>query len=158
MTQLNHEARETLRWAGITPGQWAKRHGYESAKDWRGDECGCTDDRCIGYHHDATDECGCLPALIEELRRDERKLAAARPVWAAHERATESGTAEDRAAADQLAAEWIAEYNPGATWHALTARGIVYRNQWNDRTWLIYDADRDSIETADVTDETEISA
>ena len=48
MTQLNHEARETLRWAGITPGQWAKRHGYESAKDWRGDECGCTDDRCIG--------------------------------------------------------------------------------------------------------------
>lgn len=79
-------------------------------------------------------------------------------MWAAHERATESGTAEDRAAADQLAAEWVAAFNPGAVWHSLTARGIVYRNQWNDRTWLIYDADRDSIETADVTDETEISA
>lgn len=99
-----------------------------------------------------------MPVLIEDMRRDERKLAAVRPVWAAHVRATESGAAEDRTAADQLAAEWVAEYAVGATWHALTARGIVYRNQWNDRTWLIYDADQDSVEVDDVTDETEISA
>lgn len=158
MTQLNHAARETLRWAGLTPGVWAKRHGYDSAKAWRGDECGCPDDRCIGYHHDAEEDCGCLPALIDDLRRDERKLAAARPVWAAHLSAIASGTAEDRAEADKLAAEWVATHNAGATWHALTPRGIVYRNQWNDRTWLIYDAERDSIQATDVTNEAEISA
>lgn len=32
---------------------------------WRGDRCGCTDDRCLGYHHDADGEgCGCLPVLL----------------------------------------------------------------------------------------------
>lgn len=92
MTRLNYAARETLQLAGLTSRQWAQRHGYASAAEWRGDECGCPDDRCIGYHHDAEEECGCLPALINELRRDERKLADARPVWAAHVRATESGT------------------------------------------------------------------
>lgn len=104
MPTLNHAARETLQLAGLTSRQWAQRHGYASAAEWRGDECGCPDDRCIGYHHDAEEECGCLPALIDELRRDERKLADARPVWAAHVRATESGTPEDRAAAETLVA------------------------------------------------------
>ncbi len=68
-------------------------------------------------------------------------------------RATESGTPEDRAAAELLVAAWVEEYAAGATWHALSdsPRGIVYRNQWNDSTWLLYDADRDSIETAEVT-------
>ena len=153
MPTLNHAARETLQLAGLTSRQWAQRHGYASAAEWRGDECGCPDDRCIGYHHDAEEECGCLPALIDELRRDERKLADARPVWAAHVRATESGTPEDRAAAELLVAAWVEEYAAGATWHALSdsPRGIVYRNPWNDSTWLLYDADRDSIETAEVT-------
>jgi hypothetical protein len=32
---------------------------------WRGDRCGCTDDRCIGYHHDEDHRCGCLPVLVE---------------------------------------------------------------------------------------------
>lgn len=152
MTQLNHEARETLRLAGITPAVWAKRHGYQAARDWRGDECGCPDDRCIGHHHDATDECGCLPALIKELRRDERKLADARKVWSAHLHATDSGDDSTRHAAAKLAAEWIATYQPGTTWYSLTAsdRGIVYRNQWNDRTWLIYDAENDSVEAAEI--------
>lgn len=152
MTQLNYEARETLSLAGLTPSAWAKRHGYQTSKDWRGDECGCPDDRCIGYHHDASEECGCLPALIEELRRDERKLVDARKVWAAHLVATESADVSDRATADELASEWIATYNPGATWHSLTAspRGIVYRNQWNDRTWLIYDAEHDSVDAAEI--------
>lgn len=153
MTRLNYAARETLKAEGLTSRQWALRHGYASAADWRGDECGCPDDRCIGYHHDVAEECGCLPALIGELRRDERKLAEARPVWAAHMRATETGIPADRAAAAELAAAWVEKYQAGATWHALSddPRGIVYRNQWNDRTWLVYDADRDSIETADVT-------
>jgi hypothetical protein len=60
---------------------------------------------------------------------------------------------EDRAAAETLVAAWVEEYAAGTTWHALSdsPRGIVYRNQWNDSTWLLYDADRDSIETAEVT-------
>lgn len=33
---------------------------------WGGDRCGCTDDRCIGYHHDEDDECQCLPVLLQE--------------------------------------------------------------------------------------------
>jgi len=33
---------------------------------WGGDKCGCTDDRCIGYHHDATDECQCLPVMLDQ--------------------------------------------------------------------------------------------
>lgn len=152
MTQLNYEAREALRLAGLTSTAWAKRHGYKSAGDWRGDECGCPDDRCIGYHHDASEECGCLPALIEELRRDERKLEDARKVWAAHLNTADSGDDSTRDAAAQLAAEWIAAYAPGATWYSLTesARGIVYRNQWNDRTWLIYDAENDSVDVAEI--------
>lgn len=36
---------------------------------WGGDACGCTDDRCIGYHHDEADECGCLPVLLAEARK-----------------------------------------------------------------------------------------
>lgn len=154
MTRLNYAARETLKDEGLTSRQWAQRHGYASAAEWRGDECGCPDDRCIGYHHDENDECGCLPALIRELRRDERKLAEARPVWAAHVRAAETGTPEDRAAAVELANAWGEEYAADATWFAVSddPRGILCRTVWNDRTWLVYDPDRDSIAVADVTD------
>jgi len=35
--------------------------------EWTGDECGCHDDRCIGHHHYAYDECGCLPYSISEF-------------------------------------------------------------------------------------------
>jgi len=34
--------------------------------EWRGDACGCTDDRCAyGYHHDALTDCGCLDVLLD---------------------------------------------------------------------------------------------
>lgn len=33
---------------------------------WSGDDCGCTDDRCIGYHHDDLGDCGCLPVVLGE--------------------------------------------------------------------------------------------
>lgn len=34
---------------------------------WRGDRCGCPDDRCRdGYHHDVDDDCGCLTALLAD--------------------------------------------------------------------------------------------
>ncbi|MEZ3162195.1 hypothetical protein AB1K54_16905 [Microbacterium sp. BWT-B31] len=142
MTRLNFEARETLRAEGFTTKAWAQLNGYAGAAEWRGDECGCTDDRCIGYHHDENEECGCLPALIEEQRRQERATARGCAVWAAHLNAEQVGTPEDRAHADELAAAWITEFHPGAVSYSLTEspRGITYRNQWNNTTWLIFDA------------------
>ncbi|TQO19653.1 hypothetical protein FB472_1224 [Rhodoglobus vestalii] len=149
MTQLTSEARATLRNAGFTSSQWARLHGYSGATDWRGDVCGCTDDRCIGHHHDATDACGCLPALIEDHRRQQRASAAGREVWAAHVHATETGTEEDRATAGELASSWITEYHPNAISHSLTEspKGITCRNHWNETTWLIFDAERGQVST-----------
>ncbi len=63
MTQLGTEALEMLRGAGITAIDWARAHG--GGDRWRGDACGCPDDRCIGYHHGEQDPCGCLPVLVE---------------------------------------------------------------------------------------------
>lgn len=33
---------------------------------WHGDICGCPDDRCIGYHHDEHEQCGCLEVLLTQ--------------------------------------------------------------------------------------------
>lgn len=38
---------------------------------WRGDKCGCTDDRCIGFHHDDREDCDCLPILLATIDRGE---------------------------------------------------------------------------------------
>lgn len=64
MTSLNPAALATLRAAGITSTQWTQQHGH--GETWFGDACGCPDDRCIGYHHHRADDCGCLPALLEQ--------------------------------------------------------------------------------------------
>lgn len=63
MTKLNANAREILKWCGLTPKKWAIIQGQPDGK-WYGDACGCPDDRCIGYHHDESDECGCIRALL----------------------------------------------------------------------------------------------
>jgi hypothetical protein len=60
---LNAAAKARLRAAGITPASWARTHGSQDGR-WHGDDCGCPDDRCIGYHHDAGDDCGCLDVLV----------------------------------------------------------------------------------------------
>lgn len=68
MTALSRQARETIKDA-----KWHEPRvtivGYvrQSYPDgvWGGDSCGCTDDRCIGYHHDADEECHCLPVLLD---------------------------------------------------------------------------------------------
>jgi len=64
MARMNSQARIRLGYEGLTTRQWAQINGYEGAADWRGDACGCTDDRCIGYHHGASEACQCLPALL----------------------------------------------------------------------------------------------
>lgn len=63
--RLNNTAREQLRNAGFSPAEWARRNHYTDGT-WGGDACGCPDDRCIGFHHDAADDCGCLPALLSD--------------------------------------------------------------------------------------------
>lgn len=65
--KLNAEARDTLRAYEVSQAAWIRRHFGDDAKKWYGDACGCPDDRCIGYHHDETDDCGCLRALLDEL-------------------------------------------------------------------------------------------
>jgi len=69
VTGLNASAKERLRYAGITQAAWARAQGYAEGR-WHGDACGCPDDRCIGYHHDAGDDCGCLDVLLADAIRD----------------------------------------------------------------------------------------
>lgn len=73
ISRLNAEAKAALRWADISQAAWAREH-FDS-NGWGGDACGCPDDRCIGYHHDERDECGCLTVLIEQYWRDHRQVA-----------------------------------------------------------------------------------
>lgn len=68
--RLNSEARQQLRAAGISQAEWARRNYFQDGV-WHGDACGCPDDRCIGYHHDVNDECGCLPALLANTNRSD---------------------------------------------------------------------------------------
>lgn len=66
MTALSPDAKGQIREAGLTLRGYARSMMWadNEAGRWYGDTCGCSDDRCVGYHHDPTDECGCLPVLI----------------------------------------------------------------------------------------------
>ncbi len=68
--RLDAEARQRLRWAGLTAPSWARWCGFADGQ-WYGDRCGCPDDRCadVRWHHDPRDECGCLTALLEQHLR-----------------------------------------------------------------------------------------
>lgn len=63
--RLTRQARDTIKWTGRITIAGYIRH-YYGGDAWGGDECGCVDDRCIGYHHDASDECQCLAVWINE--------------------------------------------------------------------------------------------
>jgi hypothetical protein len=70
--RLSPAARETIKhlpyWMphadGVTIAGYV-RYWYPDGA-WRGDVCGCPDDRCIGYHHDEDEDCGCLPVTLGE--------------------------------------------------------------------------------------------
>ena len=66
--KLNEAAKATLRDAGVTQAGW-RRANYMNRGAWTGDACGCPDDRCIGYHHDGPDDCGCLPTLLADYQK-----------------------------------------------------------------------------------------
>ncbi|SDR90613.1 hypothetical protein SAMN04489751_0769 [Brevibacterium sandarakinum] len=62
--KLNDEAKAVLSIAGVTQAEWARRWFGETT--WRGDVCGCPDERCRGYHHDKSEPCGCVRSLARE--------------------------------------------------------------------------------------------
>lgn len=66
---LSAEARGTITECGVTVREYLDFWGHVGG--WRGDVCGCSDDRCEDYHHDAGEECFCLPVLLRILL-DER--------------------------------------------------------------------------------------
>jgi hypothetical protein len=69
MARLSDTAKAQLREAGITQADWARTSAGQMPPDlsagWTGDACGCPDDRCIGFHHYESEECGCIRTLIQ---------------------------------------------------------------------------------------------
>ena len=51
-----------------TAGEYIAHH-FPGEEVWRGDACGCTDDRCIGYHHTGS-RCGCLDVQLDQFHDD----------------------------------------------------------------------------------------
>jgi hypothetical protein len=78
--KLNGTAKATLKDHGVSQAEWARRHFADGR--WHGDTCGCPDDRCIGYHHDAGEDCGCLHTLLRRAAEEDRLAAADVPVTA----------------------------------------------------------------------------
>ncbi len=70
---ISRAAARSISDAGLTTSAYIRHHSPDGV--WRGDSCGCTDDRCIGYHHGTGADCGCLPVLIDELGPRGRYLA-----------------------------------------------------------------------------------
>lgn len=148
MATLNAEARETLDVYGYTPKQWAKIHPTDGT--WHGDECGCSDDRCIGFHHDAADDCQCLPAMITEVVRQEIADGEAPTIWTAYQ--APRGTCDEVAlqAAQEAAETWVKAYKgAGMTSCSLDELingkpGISHTNQWNDIRWLLWSPGKDA--------------
>lgn len=63
-TRIQPAVVEAIKAAGLTKAAYIRRVWPDG--EWRGDVCGCTDDRCIGYHHDEDEECTCVLVLIEQ--------------------------------------------------------------------------------------------
>lgn len=64
MKGMSQAARTQIKGSGLTIRAYLREWQGDDISRWYGDICGCRDDRCIGYHHEEHDECGCLPALI----------------------------------------------------------------------------------------------
>lgn len=93
MPRLNEDAQIFLRGypaEPVTEATWA-RFWQAGDPEWGGDECGCRDDRCTGYHHGADEPCGCIRTLIRdyETANDE-----AETLWERHQ-AGDPGAVED---------------------------------------------------------------
>lgn len=132
MTKLNDSALQVLADAGITEAEWIAYAGWLDvvtdedgqrrrvpATEWGGDACGCDDDRCIGYHHDPGEECGCLPVLIEKRAQDHEAYAIWQDYLAAVEASDGVGDQAACAAATSRAEAWVKRSRPYALSSAL---------------------------------------
>lgn len=61
-----------LRGAGLSKAQWSRIQGFAYGV-WGGDRCGCSDDRCIGFHHETESDCGCFPVLFDAWAESTRQ-------------------------------------------------------------------------------------
>ena len=76
---LSRAARATIAAEGITVRQYVDHHAGRGVSRWPGDRCGCTDDRCDGYHHMAGEPCLCVEVLSRNAAATiSRKEAMAR--------------------------------------------------------------------------------
>lgn len=141
MTALTLAARATLEAEGLTPQSWTIWCQGPGETQWHGDECGCSDDRCIGHHHDAAEDCGCLTALLHERSVSYVSAAAAAVVWeAAHD-------AEHSDEVEQLLDDWRQTCAPGfdRVWLVTTGArpGLYGVNRWNDDEHRLWRPDLD---------------
>lgn len=61
--RLTPAARSEIQWAGFTVADYIRAEFPDG--EWRGDRCGCSDDRCRdGFHHEPWEDCGCLAAAL----------------------------------------------------------------------------------------------
>lgn len=76
LTKLNHYAKQTLAAYGITQAAWLRLYPYC-------DQCGCPDDRCIGFHHadDQPDSCDLSEWIRIDLEQGRIKRDAWRSAW-----------------------------------------------------------------------------
>lgn len=112
---------------------------------WHGDKCGCTDDRCIGHHHDEREDCGCLPALIQEYLDSKQAEDEGALVWAAYTAAQKHQDAASAEEARQSAAAWVDRWHRHSPTWALDVlvdgrEGITVTSRYNDRHWLVWEA------------------
>lgn len=123
MTGLNDSALQALAEAGIAEAEWIAYGGWSDG-EWHGDACGCTDDRCIGYHHDDGEECRCLPVLIDKRAESHEAHAIWQDYRAAVEANDGRGDPDAYQAAWSRAETWVRRYHPYALTFSLDA--VVY--------------------------------
>lgn len=141
MSVLSAEAREDFVISGVNLRELAAATWGDGK--WHGDECGCTDDRCIGHHHDETEECQCRPAVIRRYLTDKAAAAEASDLWAAHQAALEAGDEFGAQRARDGVAAWVHKYYPHAPSWSLDEvvdgeRGISVTSSYNDRHWVMW--------------------
>ena len=69
MSVLGRPARQRIAEAGVSVAEYVAAPGW-LLPGWHGSRCGCPDDRCLGYHHEADEPCPCLEGVLERLRSE----------------------------------------------------------------------------------------
>lgn len=138
MVRLSARAREDFEAAGIDAGDVAEV--CWGSRDWRGDTCGCTDDRCIGHHHDGED-CGCRPVVIQKYLDEIAAAEQAIELWARYVVAQ----GEDVDVVRQDVADWVDRFHRGAPSWSLDdlvagRPGISVTSLYNDQRHLVWAA------------------